>query len=435
MLTEFNEHLTGNFPELLASPFLLACSGGIDSVVLTHLCNSLNLDFEMAHCNFHLRGEESNVDEKFVVGLAEQLNKKIHLKQFDPVLDIKNKKGSVQMVARELRYTWFRELMSENGMEILVTAHHADDALETFVINLSRGTGIDGLLGIPENSAGVARPLLRFSSDDILGYALSKGFSWRQDSSNNEKKYLRNRIRHDIVPKLKELHPAFIRNFIKTSEYLKGNSDILAVHIALLKSHLFRVKKGYIEIDVAPLKELHPLKPYIYALFREYGFREWEDVVRLLTTMSGKELVSGSHRLVKDRDTLLLMELKEEQSKSYPFSLTDLSSDLPIELKIETVERMKHAAPGILYADKETLNKEMVVRKWKKGDYFYPLGMNGKKKVSKFFKDEKFDKLSKEDQWILCSGDEIVWIIGHRADHRFRVTENTRQILMVTILE
>ncbi len=435
MLPEFKEHLINNFPDLVGSPFLLACSGGIDSVVLTHLCHSLKLDFELAHCNFHLRGEESNEDEKFVLALAGQLDKKVNLKQFDPVSDMQELKGSVQMVARQLRYTWFRDLMKDNGIGTLVTAHHADDALETFLINLSRGTGLDGLLGMPENLEGVARPLLRFSRNEIEGYAIAQGFSWREDSTNRESKYLRNRIRHEIVPKLKELHPVFLLNFVKTCDHLKGSSEVLGVHIAKLKSRLFTTKKGHIEIDVIALQKLHPLNPYVYALFREYGFREWEDVALLLKAMSGKEIVSGSHRLIKDRGKLLLLELRAEEQKVYAFSFTNLPSELPLGLKVEEVVRMEQTSPCILYADKETLNKEMVVRKWKKGDYFYPLGMHGKKKVSKYFKDEKFDKISKEDQWILCSGGEIVWIIGHRADKRFRVRNDTRHILKVTLHE
>ncbi len=409
--------------------FLLACSGGLDSVVLAHLCHALKMDFSIAHCNFRLRGTESDGDEEFTRQLAMKLNKSFFVTHFDTIGYVNKNKVSVQVGARELRYHWFAEIMQENGIKTLVTAHHADDNLETFLINLSRGTGIEGLSGIPAKNETIARPLLKFSREEILEYAKEKKWEWREDSSNSETKYLRNKIRHDIVPVLKELHPAFLQNFGKTQEYVQQTAEITKNHIDTLRSTLLKKHGDIVRIQIQELQQLNPAKAYLYGLFKEYGFTEWYDVVSLLTAMSGKEVRSKSHRLVKDREFLLLSEITDENNSTFSINQADKKIDFPIDLTIEEVKKLGKMASTILYVDKETLNYPLLLRKWKKGDYFYPLGMKGKKKLSKFFKDEKIDIISKDAQWLLCSKTEIVWVVGRRADERFKVTDDTRAIL------
>ncbi|WP_298486145.1 tRNA lysidine(34) synthetase TilS [uncultured Maribacter sp.] len=431
----FNTHIKKSFPELKTSKFLLACSGGIDSVVLAHLCVNANLDFELAHCNFKLRGEESDKDEEFVLNLGLGISKKVHTTNFKTVSYSSLNKVSIQVAARELRYDWFAKIQQENGIKYLVTAHHADDDLETFIINLSRGSGIDGLKGMPYNTDVIKRPLLPFSQDQIMVYAQTNMLEWREDKSNEDTKYLRNKIRHQIIPLLKELHPTFLDNFKNSQYYLEQTAAIANNALSEVKRNLFLSENNRYKISIDKLKELNPLKGYLHGLFKDYGFTEWENVAGLLDAMSGKEIHSKTHRLVKSRDYLLLTAIEEMQNKEFVVEESVEATKEPVVMAISLVESIEERSLNTLYVDKETLKYPLTIRKWKKGDYFYPFGMQGKKKLSKFFKDEKIDVLSKENQWLLCSDNQIVWVIGKRADNRFKITSETKHILKFEIKE
>ena len=433
MLEDFKKHIQDHFPNLLQDKFLLACSGGLDSVVLAHLCSQCELDFSMAHCNFKLRGEESDEDEKFVKELAKKLDKSLFIKKFETLEYAHDQKVSVQMAARDLRYEWFNGLMRQKNIKTLVTAHHADDNLETFIINLSRGTGIKGLTGIPSQTRNIDRPFLPFTRIQILEFAKSSNLAWREDQSNAETKYLRNKIRHGIVPLLKELHPTFLANFSETQEFLKQIADISDNHINQLKEDIFKEDGEVIRIKIESLQSLKPLEAYIHALFSAYGFTEWEDLQHLLTAMSGKVVRSRTHRLVKDRDFLLLTKIADNFQKEFQITKEETEIQLPIGLSISTVHIIEEVGPNVLYLDKETLKYPLTLRKWQKGDYFYPLGMGGRKKLSKYFKDEKVDVIAKEKQWLLCSGDDIIWVVGKRADDRYKITNSTKKILKITL--
>ncbi|MUH37183.1 tRNA lysidine(34) synthetase TilS [Zobellia amurskyensis] len=435
MLEEFQKHIEANFQNLVQGKFLLACSGGLDSVVLVDLCVKSKLDFAIAHCNFNLRGGASNGDEKFVQGIALSNGIKFFVTNFDTIGYVKNNKVSVQVGARELRYRWFAEVMHENDIKTLVTAHHVDDSLETFLINLSRGTGIDGLSGIPEKTDTLSRPLLRFSRSQILEYAESQNLKWREDASNADTKYLRNKIRHKIVPLLKDLNPSFLKNFTKTQQYLSESAVLVDAHILELKSRLFQEKEGVVRISVQALLDLKPVSVYMHALFKAYGFTEWNDVENLVSAMSGKEIHSKTHRLLKDREFLLLTEIQKDTDAEDCYSVQEGQAEIvePISIKIESVNELSEKNQNTLYVAKKALKYPLTIRKWKNGDYFYPIGMQGKKKLSKFFKDEKVDVVSKERQWLLCSGEDVVWVIGRRADERFKVNEDTSDILKFTL--
>ncbi len=432
MLQAFKEHIEKNFPDLFVQQSLLACSGGVDSVVLAHLCHNAGLNFSLAHCNFQLRGSESDKDEQLVRNLAKALDKNIHVIHFDTIGYMNKNKSTVQIATRNLRYQWFAKIMEENNIPTLMTAHHADDNLETFLINLSRGTGIDGLTGIPEKTPTISRPLLPFSRDEIKVYAISKGIQWREDGSNSETKYLRNNIRHNIVPLLKELHPTFLQNFKATQKRLVATSEIAADHIQKIKEDIFTDDGEMVKIEISVLKHLHPLKGYLFGLFKDYGFTEWNDVANLLSASSGKEIHSKTHRLVKDREFLLLSKFLPEDEQVFTIKENEAEVDYPISLHFQQVSKIGEQGKNVLFVDKETLKYPLRLRKWKKGDYFYPLGMQGKKKLSKFFKDEKVDVISKQRQWLLCSDDKIVWVIGRRPDERFKITDATNKIVKVT---
>ena len=433
MLKEFTKHTRTKFSSLQEKPFLLACSGGIDSVVLAHLCAKSGFEFSIAHCNFNLRGEESNKDEVFVKELAKELKKPFFVTHFDTKAYVEKKKTSTQIAARELRYAWFSKLLSIHKLGCIVTAHQAEDAVETFLINLSRGTGIDGLTGIPERTKILARPLLKFSRTEIEAYAASENITWREDSSNADTKYIRNKIRHKIVPVLKELHPTFLDNFTKTQDFLSETAVISEKAIQETKKEIFKTEAEIVKIKVSDLAVLYPIKAYMHGLFKTYEFTAWEDITSLLSATSGKEIYSKTHRLIKDRDFLLLQELKHQVFKTYVINEEDTTITKPFILKIKTVDAIEETLESILYVAKESLKFPLTVRKWKKGDYFYPFGMQGKKRVAKFFKDEKMDTITKENQWFLCSGEEIVWVIGKRADERFKVIKETKKIIKFTI--
>lgn len=435
MLSKFQEHIRTHFPDLLEDPFLLACSGGLDSVVLAYLCEQSGLDFAIAHCHFGLRKKEADLDADFVEKLANELNKKYYVKYFNTNKYAIQNKVSIQVAARDLRYTWFDQIRVENELQYTVTAHHLDDELETFLINLSRGTGLLGLAGIPAKTNTLARPLLIFSRAEIHAYAIANNWNWREDASNTDPKYLRNKIRHQIVPKLKELNPSFLENFMRTQQHLAGSNRILQDYFDSLRSELFEQEGSVQKIAVAPLRKLQPLQDYLFGLLSPYGFTEWEDVTDLLNSMPGKTLYSKTHRLVKDRDHLLLEALERKDNEIYGLKPSTKAIITPFHMTIEEVDKMGETAKKILYVDKETLKEGLHIRKWKKGDYFYPLGLKGRKKLAKYFKDEKMHVISKEEQWLLCSGDDIVWVVGKRPDERFKVKSGTKKILKFTITE
>ncbi|SDL83705.1 tRNA lysidine(34) synthetase TilS [Kriegella aquimaris] len=429
MLEDFKKHIETHFPNLFGKTFLLACSGGVDSMVLVDLCDRCNLDFVIAHCNFKLRGEASEGDEALVRKVSGDINKLFLVTHFDTIGYININKVSLQIAARDLRYSWFAEMMEERGVNTLVTAHHADDNLETFIINLSRGTGIAGLTGIPSKTDTIARPLLPFSREEILTYAHNRNLTWREDSSNANTKYLRNKIRHEIVPLLKELHPSFLNNFELTRAHLSDTASLISDYAKRLQKDLFDEEEGIIRIAVSELLPLQPRIAYLHALFSEFGFSAWEDISGLLTAMSGKEVRSKTHRLVKDREFLLLTEITPISNEVYVIGENEIGIENPMHMQMIEVEGIGETGPKILYVDKETLKYPLTVRKWSEGDYFYPLGMQGKKKLSKFFKDEKIDVITKHNQLLLCSGEAIVWVIGRRPDNRFKVTEKTHKIV------
>ena len=427
MLAEFKNHIKVTFPFLADAPVLLAVSGGLDSMVLANLAKMLGWQFAVAHCNFKLREAASDLDEAFV---ADWCNSH-EVPYFAKTFDLRAHKGSIQLEARKVRYAWFLELM-QGGYRYLATAHHLDDAIETFLINLSRGTGIDGLTSIPEINGSIVRPLLPFSKDSLEAFAKKQGINWREDASNSSRDYQRNKMRHDVVPKLKENTPNFALNFQKTQSFLGLSALMLDNYADDLKKRFLLPKDDGFTISIVALKELSPLEGYLHLLFKSFGFTQWKDLQNLLDTQSGKEVHSSTHRLIKDREFLLLVPIMASSQVVYSIPDSEDNIHQPIALSFEEVSGIEKRNERTIYVDKETLNYPLKLRKWKIGDYFYPLGMQGSKKVAKFFKDEKLNTLEKESQWLLCSGDAIIWIVGRRLDDRFKVGPTTQKILKCT---
>ena len=435
-INAFKDHIDNHLDFLNQSKLIIAISGGLDSVVLAYLCQKINLNIVLAHCNFSLRDQESDTDEAFVVNLAKQLGVAVFTTRFNTNAYVTKTKLSVQMAARELRYNWFELLSKEQKCDYVLTAHHADDNLETFLINLSRGTGLEGLTGIPQVNNKIVRPLLPFSRADIKTFAQRNHISWREDSSNASVKYIRNKLRHDVIPELKKINPKFLQNFNKTQGFLQGANMLAAKQIATVsKSVLKQIDTNTITLDINKIKALKDPKHYLYELLKSYNFTAWHDILNLLNAQAGKQIVSPTHRLIKDR-TCLILTKKESvlADKHIDVSLQKPLQTTPLgELVFTEVTTIEDKKPNVIYVDKNKLANNLVFRKWQEGDYFYPLGMSGKKKLSKYLKDEKLSLLDKEHIWLLCSDHKVVWVVNKRADHRFRVHTSTLNILKIEL--
>ncbi|MCK7591186.1 tRNA lysidine(34) synthetase TilS [Subsaxibacter sp. CAU 1640] len=435
MLSAFQNHLNLNLPFLFKGKLLIAISGGLDSVVLAHLCKTSALNFALAHCNFNLRAAESDADEAFVLDLAEDLDLEVFIESFETEEFAKKHKVSIQVAARELRYDWFQQLSQQLDFDYILTAHHADDNLETFLINFTRGTGLEGLTGIPEVNDNVVRPLLPFSREDLEVYAIGNKIEWREDSSNASKKYLRNKLRHDIIPTLKQMNPQLLQNFKTTISNLQDAQQLVDDSLIRAQKKVISVDDDLIKLDVKKIKKLSNPKAYLYELLKDFNFTEWNDVVGLLDAQTGKQVFSDTHRLLRNRDYLLLSAINsEEETDEIQIFKEDKTVETPLGiLFFDEADAIFKTEKNTILVDAETLKYPLTIRKWEDGDYFHPIGMKGKKKVSKYLKDEKLSRLDKEKVYVLSSDSTIVWIIGMRADERFKVKQNTNKLLKITL--
>lgn len=436
MLKQFQKHIDEKFPFLKKSNVLITSSGGLDSTVLSHLFKNSGINFSLAHCNFLLRGKESDKDETFVKNLGSFLNATVYTTKFKTTEYANEKSISIQMAARELRYEWFDKIKEKHSLDYILTAHHKDDVLETFLINFTRGTGLDGLTGIPETNGAIIRPLLPFTRAEIEAYAKKNGIIWREDESNSSTKYFRNKIRHKVVPILKELNPNFFQSFDTTLSNLQESQQLVTQGVETLNKTLVQKNAdGNFTLSLKKIHQLKDLKANLYPILKPFGFVNWKDIYKILEAQSGKKLVSKTHRLIKNREEILISKIPKNDSDSYSIPTNSKKIRIPINLSFHKRKAAGEFSLNTAYIDKNLLNDTLVVRKWKKGDYFYPLGMHGKKKLSKFFKDSKLSLVEKENQWLLCNGDAIVWIIGTRMDNRYKITDKTTDILEVNFSE
>jgi tRNA(Ile)-lysidine synthase len=426
MEQKFQNHIQQNFSFLQDKKLLVATSGGIDSMVLVYLFQNLNLNFALAHCNFQLRGTESDGDEIFVKNYAKQNHILCFTTKFDTEKYSETYKLSTQVAARNLRYDWFNEILAQEKFDYIITAHHADDVVETFLINLSRGTGLEGLTGIPSQNGSIIRPMLPFSRQEIENYAKNNNLQWREDSSNASDKYLRNKIRHQIVPVFKEINTSFLESFQNTLKHLSQDQSLVEDAVQMVYKKVVSEDNNKVKIDISALLQYKNHKAYLYKWLHKYGFSAWNDVYNLLESQSGKQIFSPNYILLKDRGFLILSSVETFDFEDIIVNSVSEISKFPLKLTLCNLSNISNQNKNIIFVDENKLQFPLIIRKWKEGDCFYPIGMQGKKKVSKFFKDEKFTLFQKQETWILESNNQIVWIIGYRADERFKI-ENTTQ--------
>jgi len=436
MISKFQKHLSQNLSFLANKKLLLATSGGIDSMVLLDLFKKSNFEIAIAHCNFQLRGKESDDDQHFIENYSKENAIPLFATQFDTRAFAEDFKLSIQVAARELRYKWFYELLESNNYDYVLTAHHADDNIETFLINLSRGSGLEGFTGIPIQNDKTIRPLLNFGREEILNYAKENDIVWREDSSNASDKYLRNKIRQEIVPVLKALNPNLLSSFQNTVENLQQSMSLVDDASRIVYRKVVLDEENQKKINLKELLQLPNYKAYLYQWLNPFGFKAWNDIYNLVESQSGKQIFSEGFKLLKDRDHLILSPQAEiDKEEEYLIEEEDKEVNFHIKLSFCKISSTSNGSNKTIFVDQNKLKYPLVLRRWKEGDVFYPLGMNGKsKKVSKFFKDEKFSLIEKENAWLLCSDDQIVWIVGIRQDERFKIEKTTKQILQIALL-
>jgi len=414
---------------------LLAVSGGIDSVVMVHLFKEAGYDCTIAHCNFQLRGEDSDLDEAFVRELSAFLEMPFFTKHFH-VDEVARSKGiSVQMAARELRYEWFGELLVDESLDLVATAHNRNDSVETFFLNLSRGSGIRGLKGISPSRGKIIRPLLFATRPQIESFQKGHKIEFREDSSNQETKYQRNKIRHDVLPVMEQINPGFMEVMEGNMVRLGEVSKIYEHSIQRIRTDLFEEKQGKITIHTEKLRALSPLRTWLYELFSPFGFTrmQCEGIEKIMNAGPGRQSISTTHRLFKDRDKMILVPAGTKTFERFYLDDPEKHSSLPFPMDMEVLERMELETipddPNTACLDLDEIQFPLVIRHWMHGDYFFPLGMEQSKKLSDFFVDEKVSVPEKDRTWIMASGKKIVWIMGYRIDHRFRITPKSSRVL------
>jgi len=424
---------------------LLTVSGGMDSALMCELFHKAKLKFGIAHCNFQLRRKESDEDALFVEALAEKHNVPFHSIKFKTTAFAKKNKLSIQVAARELRYQWFEEIRNQYNYNYIATAHHLDDSIETFFINLIRGTGIAGLHGILPKQGNIIRPLLFTTKKEIEAYTKKHKLNYREDSSNASDKYVRNKIRHHILPVLKELNTSFESSINKSIQHLREVELIYKNDVESKRIKIVKQESNNFFISIPALKKLKPFPTYLYEFLKPFNFNAStvEEISTALDGESGKQFFSTTHRLIKDRKLLIVESLElgikskngsKFQIKKNQKNFNGNRLELHFNSEPRTINYKLKTQNSLAVLDFDTLNFPLEIRKWQIGDTFYPLGMKGKKKLSDFFIDKKLSIAQKENTWLLTSAGNIAWVIGQRIDDRFKITDKTRKIYFVELV-
>ncbi|HJU45607.1 MAG TPA: tRNA lysidine(34) synthetase TilS [Chitinophagaceae bacterium] len=425
---------------LQQNTLLLAVSGGADSVVLCELCYQAGFKFSIAHCNFQLRGEESERDEQFVRSLGEKYGVETYVQRFDTKQYAEEKKLSIQVAARELRYNWFNELLTAHNLQLttLLTAHHADDNIETMLMNFFKGTGISGLHGILPKQNKIVRPLLFAYKEEIKAFAEEKKLAYVEDSSNFSDKYTRNYFRNQLIPAVEKVFPAVKENLAQNINRFREIELLYDQAIQQHKKKLVERKGNEYHIPVLRLQKTRPLETVLYEIIKEFGFtsHQTKEVAALLDSESGRYIASSTHRVIKNRNWLIISPNKTPEAENIPIEVGDKMVEF--ENGTLTIQNIQHSTFNIQHSsniaclDACQIQFPLLLRKWRPGDYFYPLGMKKKKKLSRFLIDQKLSLPEKENTWVVEMNKKIIWIVGRRIDERVKVTGATRQIVLLS---
>ena len=436
MYNQFKAFLEKNIDIQLTDSILLAVSSGIDSMVMLHLFFQSGIPISIAHCNFLLRGKDSNGDEQLVINTAKKHGITCHSIRFDTQEYAQQKGLSIQMAARELRYNWFEQLRKQHNYTFIATAHHSDDVVETFLLNLLRKTGIAGLHGIKPQSGNIIRPMLFANKAQIIDYAQKHAIAYRDDISNADDHYMRNYIRLHIIPEFKQLKPNFNETLLESIQVIAKQETVYYAHIAQIKENLLQEDTEKISIDIQTLQQLPLPDVYLYEILSPFGFNQTQvsDLTNCLQTTEEKTFVSLSHQLVKGRKSIeIYPNIHAEQEEiiiQEPNQKSFSQAGISIKTNENSVSFVFENNPKCAYFDLDKLTFPLHVRNWKVGDYFYPFGGKGKKKLSDLFSDLKLTGKEKQSVRLLCNENgDIVWVIGLRSDNRYRVTAHTKKIL------
>ncbi|MCQ9641785.1 tRNA lysidine(34) synthetase TilS [Chryseobacterium sp. WG14] len=437
--TSFKNQLENLVDQPEKHSYLLAVSGGADSMVLASLFQDLrdngqdkNCEIQIAHINYKLRDEDSDLDQKVVQDFCEKNHIKFHLYEVSE----KDKKPdhSIQLWARELRYHFFKEIRNQEKLEFLVTAHHLNDQLETFIINLSKASGINGLSGIPSHDNNIIRPLLNFSKKEIYQFAKENHIEFREDLSNKKSDYLRNKIRNEIVPKLLETNDHFLENFKKSSSYLNQTKDFVQKQVGEIENKLSLFNKDY---KILSKEKLDRESDFIkFEILKKYGFNQEEEIPKIFTAENNSSFFSKEYQLIVNRDELIFLDRNKEQKSTeeviliYHFNFSEKQININLKNTIEDIDGINKDFEWDF--DAEKLQFPLRLRKQQDGDEFYPIGFSGKKKVSKFFRDEKLSILARQKIWILAdSNNSVLGILPFRQDRKYTKDEKTKWSLKI----
>jgi tRNA(Ile)-lysidine synthase len=437
MIDRFRKFISENNILRPGDKILLAVSGGVDSMVMAHLFHDLHYNIGIAHCNFSLRGVESDKDEELVCKYASDYNIPFYTARFDTKSFAKKNKLSVQMAARDLRYNWFEEIRLKNGYDSIAVAHNLNDNIETLLINLVRGTGLTGMSGMKPVNNRIIRPLLFASRQDIINYRNSHKINFREDKSNTDTKYIRNKIRHSIIPVLKEINPSIEITLNETAERFSGLNEIISEYISQVKKSVSQESEQFTSFNISRLKAYSNNRALVYELFRPFGITNAmiTDLLKLMKGRTGGLLITSTHRIINNRKELIISNDKIQKETRYFIENKQAFFTFPGITSVRNVRITNAykipADPHIASLDAQKLEFPVIIRKWEAGDYFYPLGMKKRKKLSNYFIDNKYSKFDKENALILESAGKIVWIIGDRIDDRFKITSETKNALLI----
>ena len=414
---------------------LVAVSGGLDSVALLNFLVENGYKCAIAHCNFHLRGENSDLDTEFVKKLAKKYHIPLYINEFDTLKIAEQNGESIEMTARNLRYGWFDELLQNNDFQAVVVAHHQNDNAETILLNLIRGAGIRGLAGIRPIREKIVRPFLCVTRSEIMSYAQEKGLQWREDLTNLDVKFKRNQIRHKILPEIEHQNPVFVQNISKFADNIYDAIVLYNSAIESFSKQILSEDNGIFKLDIKTLFTCPAPKTLLFEILQKFDFQAntVDEIFENIYSQSGKKYFSKNYKIVKDRKKLLILKNETVDNQQFIIKQDTKFIEKPFKISFEVIDikeiKSLKVDKNVALFDYDKIAFPLTLRTWQSGDYFLPFGLKGKQKVSDYFVNQRFSLLDKQNAWLLLSDKKIMWIVNYRTDERFKITEKTKKVL------